>query len=225
MNKANSFAFNRRNFLRGIGACLALPAMESFISTKLFAADAAKRLATTATGAPLRSAFIFFPNGAIPGAWWPEGQGSDFKLGSTLQPLEQVRSGIQVMGGLDHANAVGGPDGAGDHARGTGVFLTGVRIKKSATDLRAGVSIDQLIAQHVGQLTRLPSLELTCDNVRKTGGCDANYSCAYQYNVSWASANTPVTPEANPRLVFERLFGSGTPGERRQNFLRRQVEQ
>ena len=113
MNKANSFAFNRRNFLRGIGACLALPAMESLIPTKLFAADTVKRLATTATGAPLRSAFIFFPNGAIPGAWWPEGQGSDFKLGSTLQPLEQVRSGIQVMGGLDHATRWAAQTGQG----------------------------------------------------------------------------------------------------------------
>ena len=94
----------------------------------------------------LRSAFIFFPNGAIPSAWWPKEEGADFALSRTLQPLEPIRHRIQVLGGLNHKTAEGGPDGAGDHARGNGTFLTGVRLKKSATDIRAGVSIDQVIA-------------------------------------------------------------------------------
>ena len=114
-----------------------------------------------------------------------------------------------------------GPDGAGDHARGNGTFLTGVRLKKSATDIRAGVSIDQVIARQVGHLTRFPSLELACDAVRKSGACDSGYSCAYQYNLSWSSPTTPMPPESNPRLVFERLFGAGPPGERRANLQRR----
>ena len=220
-------SLTRRHFLRGLGACLALPAFESLhpLSRLAAAAAPAGKLATTATGAPLRSAFIFFPNGAIPAAWWPEGEGTDFKLNSTLQPLESSRKQIQVLGGLDHACANGGPDGGGDHARGNGVFLTGVRLNKSATDIRAGVSIDQMMAKQVGNLTRIPSLELTCDNVRKTAACDSNYSCAYQYNISWSSANTPVTPESNPRLVFERLFGVGAPGERGEISKRRQQEQ
>src|SRR6185295_6004683 len=128
----------------------------------------------------------------IPGAWWPKTEGADFELSPTLQPLEKSRKLIQVLGGLDHANAVGGPDGAGDHARGTGVFLTGVRLNKSSTDVRGGVSIDQVIASQVGHLTRFPSLELTCDLNRKSAGCDSNYSCAYQFNVSWKSPTTPM---------------------------------
>lgn len=192
----------------------------------MFAADsaAAGKLAATATGAPLRTAFIFFPNGAIPAAWWPSQEGTDFKFGATLQPLEQSRKHIQVLGELDHLNATAGADGGGDHARGNAVFLTGVRLNKSATDIRAGISIDQMIAREVGHLTRFPSLELTCDDNRKTAGCDAGYSCAYQYNISWSSPTTPMTPEFNPRLVFERLFGTGGPGERAGNARRRQLE-
>ncbi|MBL9200145.1 MAG: DUF1552 domain-containing protein [Opitutaceae bacterium] len=217
-----SAAMDRRNFLRGLGACIALPAFASFGAPRAFAqAGGAAKLATTATGAPLRTAFVFFPNGAIPSAWWPEGGEKDFKLNTTLAPLDPLRNHVQVLGGLDHANAVGGPDGAGDHARGNGVFLTGVRLHKSATDVRAGISIDQVIANQVGHLTRLPSLELTCDANRKSSGCDSGYSCAYQYNISWANASTPVTPENNPRLVFERLFGPGAHGERAAGAQRR----
>ena len=128
-----------------------------------------------------------------------------------------MRRHVQVLGGLDHANAKAGNDGAGDHARGNGVFLTGVRINKSATDVRAGVSIDQVIAKQIGHLTRFPSLELTCDANRQAVGCDSGYSCAYQYNISWQSSTTPMTPENNPRLVFERLFGGGAHGERAAN--------
>ena len=207
---------------------MALPAFESLRPFKLLAAEsgsAAGKLAATATGAPLRTAFVFFPNGAIPSAWWPGAEQPDFALSDTLQPLERSRELVQVLGGLDHTCANGGPDGAGDHARGNGVFLTGVRLKKSATDIHAGVSIDQMIAKQVGHLTRLPSLELTCDNLRKSASCDSNYSCAYQYNISWSSPTTPMTPEANPRLVFERLFGVGKPGERARNTQRRQLEQ
>jgi hypothetical protein len=216
----------RRQFLRGVGACVALPAMTSLGVSRLLAGDAATGgLAVTPTGAPLRSAFVYFPNGAIPSAWWPKGDGADFQLNKTLQPLESVKPQIQVLEGLNHRTANGGPDGAGDHARGNGTFLTGVRLKKSATDLRAGVSIDQVIARQVGHLTRFPSLELACDSVRKAGACDSGYSCAYQYNLSWSSPTTPVPAEANPRLVFERLFGAGAPGERKANLKVRRQEQ
>src|SRR5207248_6268524 len=110
--------------------------------------------AVTATGAPLRAAFVFFPNGAIPSTWWPAGEGADFSLSRTLKPLESSKPLIQVLGGLDHRAADPGPDGAGDHARGSGTFLTGVRLNKSATDIRAGVSIDQVLARRVGHRTR-----------------------------------------------------------------------
>jgi len=219
--------FSRRRFLRGVGAAIALPAFESFLpaSRALAAAADAGALATTASGMPLRAAFVAFPNGAIPSAWWPTGGESDFQLSRTLQPLESIRSHVQVLRGLDHETAEPGPDGAGDHARGGGTLLTGVRLKKSATDVRAGVSIDQAIAERIGHLTRFPSLELTCDSIRKSGSCDSGYACAYQYNISWSSPTTPMTPEPNPRLAFERLFGAGSPGERKANLARRQQEQ
>lgn len=221
------FNLNRRHFLRGLGACVALPAFASLRSVRLLGAETASaaKLATTATGAPLRTAFLFFPNGAIPSAWWPKEDGKEFEFSKTLQPLAESRQHLQILGGLDHNNATAGPDGGGDHARGNSVFLTGVRLKKSATDVRAGVSIDQLMAREIGHLTRFPSLELTCDSVRKSGACDSGYACAYQFNISWSSPTTPMTPEANPRLVFERLFGPGAAGRRVANLQRRQQEQ
>lgn len=215
---------NRRHFLKGLGACIALPAFASLVPARLMAAAAAAQLATTATGAPLRTAFVFFPNGAIPSRWWPTGGQTDFTLANTLAPLEGMRKHVQVLGGLEHANANPGADGAGDHARGNSVFLTGVRINKSASDIRAGISIDQAIAQKVGHLTRFSSLELTCDANRKSADCDSGYSCAYQYNISWQSPTTPMTPENNPRLVFERLFGAGEHGMRTANAQRRMLE-
>jgi len=226
---AQRFAnLNRRRFLRGLGACMALPALESFLPARAFAANApaAGSLAQTATGAPLRMAFVYFPNGAIQPNWWPHGEGREFELGRTLQPLAPLKHQLQVLGGMDHVNATPGPDGAGDHARASGTFLTGVRVKKTAgSDIHAGISIDQVAANQIGHLTRFPSLELTCDAVRKSGNCDSGYSCAYQYNLAWRSPNTPVAPEPNPRLLFERLFGSGAPGERAAALQRRQAQQ
>ena len=217
-------SLSRRHFLRGLGACLALPAFESLRPPGLAAATCA-RLATTATGAPLRAAFLFFPNGAIPAAWWPKGEGRNFDFSRTLKPLEPFREQLQVLGGLNQRSAEPGPDGAGDHARGNGVFLTSVRIKKSATDLRAGTSIDQALAREIGHLTRFPSLELSSDAVRGSGACDSGYACAYQFNLAWSSPTTPVAAESNPRLVFERLFGAGAPSQRAENARRRQLEQ
>lgn len=220
-------AFNRRRFLRGLGTCLALPAFESLLPTRLIAApDGAARLATTATGAPLRTAFLYVPNGVIQPTWWPKGEGEAFEFARTMEPLEALKSKVQVLGGLGQVNATPGKDGAGGHARGNGVFLTSVRIRKTAgADIQAGVSIDQMIAGQVGHVTRFRSLELSCDAVRNSGNCDSGYSCAYQYNMAWSSPTTPLSPEPNPRLAFERLFGAGSPGERRENLKFRQTQQ
>jgi hypothetical protein len=216
----------RRTFLKGVGACVALPLFESLGTGSLLAdAPAAARLATTPTGSPLRTAFVYFPNGAIPASWWPVRAGADFALSRTLAPLESHRAHVQILGELDHKTAEPGPDGAGDHARGNGTFLTGVRLRKSATNVRAGVSFDQVLAREVGHLTRFPSLELTCDPALRTGGCDSGYACAYQFNISWSSPTTPMTAESNPRRVFERLFGQGAPGQRQANLQRRQEEE
>lgn len=214
-------AFSRRRLLRGLGVSMALPAWASLARGEAATSPGPGR---TATGAPLRTAFLYFPNGAIPSRFWPEGGERDFRFGPTLDPLERLRPHVQVLAGLDQVNADPGPDGGGDHARGISVFLTGVRIQKSATLLHAGVSIDQALAQRMGHLTRFPSLELSCDAHRRAGDCDSGYSCAYQYNVSWQSPTMPVPGESNPRLVFERLFGAGPHGERAAHVLRRTNE-
>jgi hypothetical protein len=218
---------SRRRFLRGLGACVALPAFESLIrSGSAMAASTMPTAASSATGAPVRMAFVYFPNGAIQPNWWPTGEGKDLQLARTMKPLESVRDSIQILAGLDHQNATPGPDGAGDHARASGSFLTGVRVKKTAgADIHCGVSIDQVVANQLGHLTRFPSLELTCDSVRKSGNCDSGYSCAYQHNLSWQSPTTPVAPEPNPRLVFERLFGAGLPGQRASSLQMRKQQQ
>lgn len=221
-------SLSRRQFLRGLGACLALPAFESFRALGSQAAElsAAGPLGMSSTGAPVRMAFVYFPNGAIPAAWWPSGEDKDFELNRTMQPLECLKHRIQVLGGLDCKGATPGPDGAGDHARASGSFLTGVRVKKTAgADILANISIDQVAANQIGHLTRFPSLELSCDSVRKSGSCDSGYSCAYQYNLAWRSPTQPVAPEPNPRLLFERLFGAGARGERAESLTRRQQEQ
>lgn len=216
-------SLSRRTFLRGLGACLALPAFESLRPLGLSAAPAS----AATTVAPVRMAFLYVPNGTIPSAWWPEGDGGkDFALPRTLQPLEKVRHELQIVSGLEDLSANPGVDGAGDHARAGGTFLTGVRIKKTAgSDIYAGASIDQVAARQIGHLTRFSSLELTCDSVRKSGDCDSGYSCAYGYNLAWRSPTQPLAPEPNPRFVFERIFGVGSQSERVANLKRRQQEQ
>ncbi|WP_035602201.1 DUF1552 domain-containing protein [Haloferula sp. BvORR071] len=218
---------SRRNFLRGIGACIALPAFESTLGGRaLAAAGAAPAVATTASGMPLRMAFIYFPNGAIQKDWKPLGSGADFSFGKTLAPLESLRHRVQVISGLDHKNAEAGADGGGDHARANGTFLTGVRVKKtSGSDIHAGISIDQVAANHIGTRTRFASLEFSTDPHRKSGGCDSGYSCAYESNISWRSPSSPLSPESNPRLIFERLFGAGAHGERNDNLALRRAQQ
>jgi hypothetical protein len=217
---------NRRNFLRGLGVCVALPAFESLVPLRAFGAATASPLATTATGAPLRMAFLYVPNGVNKKMWKPTGTGTDYQLGPSLEPLAPYRDEFQIISKLDQKNGTTGADGAGDHARANASILTGARPKKTAgADIRVGVSVDQIAAQHLSDATRFPSLELSCDGVRKSGSCDSGYSCAYQFNLSWRSETTPVAPESNPRLVFERLFGSGKPGERQRNFDQRTMQQ
>jgi hypothetical protein len=218
---------SRRRFLRGLGVCVALPALESLRPLESFTSEAAAQPARAEDRPPVRMAFIEFANGALPQFWWPTGEpGRNFELNRTMRSLEPVKNKIQIISGLDHRNATPGPDGAGDHGRAGGTFLTGVRVRKTqGADIRAGISVDQVAANQIGRLTRFPSLEITSDMVRQTGDCDSGYSCAYQCNMAWSSPTTPVPPEPNPRAVFERLFGAGAPGERRGNFQLRQQQQ
>jgi hypothetical protein len=221
-----SLQVNRRHFLRGLGVCLALPALDSMLPVRALAANSISPLATTPTGAPLRMAFLYVPNGVNRKMWRPTGTGTEYQLGPSLEPLAPFRNDFQIISKLDQKNGTAGQDGAGDHARANASILTGARPKKTAgADIRVGVSVDQVAAQHLADVMRFPSLELSCDGVRKSGSCDSGYSCAYQFNLSWRSETTPVAPESNPRSVFERLFGAGKAGERQRNFDQRMTQQ
>jgi len=217
----SSTGMGRRHFLRGIGAAVGLPALESV--APLMAATAAA--AQTSKGDPLRMAYLYIPNGVNLEHWRPSGEGSKYRLGKSMKALEGLKNDFQIFSGFAHQHASAGPDGAGDHARSNATFLTGQRAKKtSGSDISVGVSVDQIAARAVKDQTRLSSLELTCDGVRKSGRCDSGYSCAYQYNLSWRSATQPNTPEANPRLVFERLFGAGSAKDRAKSLAQRRAK-
>jgi hypothetical protein len=189
----------RRTFLRGVGATVALPLLDAMTP------------ALRAAAAPVtRVAFLYTANGVIMKDWTPVQEGAGFAFTPTLAPVEPFRDRLLVLSGLAHRNGEALGDGPGDHARAGASWLTGVHPKKTeGADIRNGVSVDQMLAAAMGQDTPLPSLELGLDDVRMVGGCDSGYSCAYTNTVSWSSPTTPLPFEANPRRVFERLFGDG----------------
>lgn len=192
----------RRTFLKSIAATLALPSMPSLAQT------------VAKTASPTRMAFIYIPNGVNLELWRPTGGGKDYAISKTLEPLAELREHFSVLRGLDHDKAFANGDGAGDHARANATFLTGCQARKTAgADIQLGESVDQIAARQVGHLTRLPSLELSTDPARSSGNCDSGYSCAYQFNLSWINDSTPAPAERDPRLVFEKMFGSGNEKE------------
>lgn len=198
---------------------MALPHLESL-------AGPAGLGTASASQPPTRMAFVYVPNGANMADWTPEATGTEFQLPYILEPLEPVRSDVLVLSGLTHDKGRPNGDGAGDHARASATFLTAVQARKTAgVDIRVGVSVDQIVAQKVGDQTPFRSLELGCDRGQSSGSCDSGYSCAYQYNISWRTPTAPMPPETHPRLAFERLFSSGdaaTPEERERRRVRRQ---
>jgi Protein of unknown function (DUF1552) len=191
---------SRRTVLRGVGACLALPVLES-MSPALTAAGAGKKA--------VRSVFIYAPNGIVMSDWTPAAAGADYQMTPILNSFAPYRKDMLVLTGMmDHnGNALG--DGGGDHARAGGSFLTGIHPAKTAgKDIRVGISVDQVAANAIGSATKLRSLELGCEDSRTVGNCDSGYSCAYTNSLSWKGPSTPNPPETNPRAVFERLFGA-----------------
>jgi Protein of unknown function (DUF1552) len=214
-------ATTRRTFLHGIGALIALPPLETFFHPQRPGSSpnpTGNPLGMTQSGMPLRMGFLMFPNGANMPLWRAKGEGHDFAFGDSLTPLNPFRNKIQQYTGFKHDKANAHGDGPGDHARANACFLTGAHpFKTAGANIRAGISIDQVIAQKIGHLTRLASLELGTEKIRKTGSCDSGYACAYLYNMSWASETLPMAPEPDPRQAFERLFGSGSVAERKRN--------
>ena len=196
---SKSWQISRRTMLRGMGAAIALPLLDAM-------APSSARAAAKVAKAPTRTACLYFPNGVWQDAWIPKAAGTDFELPYSLEPLQQFKSSINIVSGLDKAAS---RRGDGHYAK-TGNFLTGEPVvKTTGKDISAGgVSMDQLLASRIGHMTPLPSLELGIDPV--ISGIDSNvgYTRLYGSYISWRSANLPVAKEINPRFVYDRLFGS-----------------
>lgn len=208
----------RRTFLRGLGTAMALPMLEAMLPARALAAGSAKF--------PTRMAFIYIPNGVVQNQWTPKQEGESFQLPRILEPLAAHKDDLLVMSGLAHDKARANGDGPGDHARANATFLTGCQARKtSGSNIRAGVSVDQVCVQQMKEKTRLPSLELSSDGPRMSGNCDSGYSCAYQFNLAWRNDTTPLPPESNPALVFERMFGNGNKPQEDESRKRRREQQ
>jgi hypothetical protein len=197
----------RRTFLRGMGAAVALPLLDSMV-------PAVTALAQTPARPRLRFGAVYFPNGAVMERWIPTSSGAGFEFSPILKPLEPFRDHLVVVNNLSRA---GGEATAGQHAVSAAGWLSGVLAKRTeAEDVSLGTTIDQIIAKQIGQETPFPSLELaTEDFTGFIGGCTPGYSCAYMNTISWATPTTPLPMEINPRVVFERLFGRAGTGAQR----------
>jgi hypothetical protein len=210
---------SRRTLLKGVGAAIALPWLESMGPLSAWADNPAPQ----GNVVPNRMAFLYVPNGVHMPDWRPTTEGVDFALPRTLEPLQEVRDSLTVLTGLTADKARPNGDGPGDHARAMAAFLTGAQPRKTdGADIRAGISADQVAAARLGHLTRLSSLEIGCDPSAMAGNCDSGYSCVYSSTISWRSATSPVPKIHNPRLVFERLFGSGPDADRARRDRNRQ---
>lgn len=188
----------RRRFLRGIGATIALPFVESLMP---------RAIATETPKFPVRMGFLYVPNGVKMDDWTPKETGTKYELPAILKPLAPLRSDLLVLSGLAQDKGRPHGDGAGDHARSAASFLTSSHpVKTSGANIRAGISVDQVAAFRVGEATRYGSLELGCEKGVLAGNCDSGYSCAYSHAIAWQTPSTPLPTEVNPKQLFERLF-------------------
>jgi hypothetical protein len=186
---------------------MALPFLQS-LAPRGLAASAA----SIAGKAPVRLAFIYVPNGVNLAEWTPKEVGADFQLPYSLEPLRAHKNDMLVLSGLAQDKGRNNGDGAGDHARAAASWLTGAQpLKSEGSQIRVGVSADQVAASALGRDTRFASLELGLEPGRQGGKCDSGYACAYSNNISWRSETTPSGKEINPRLAFERLFAAANP--------------
>ena len=198
-NVFSNRAMDRRTVLRGVGAAMAIPLLDS-MSPVIAAQPADTR--------PVRLAFCYVPNGIIPGDWLPSTTGQNFDFRPTMRPLIAHRDDMLVLSNLAQLNGRALGDGAGDHARAGATWLTGVHPKKTeGADIQAGISADQIAARHHEKETQYGSLELGLEEPFLAGGCDSGYSCAYTNTLSWRGPTMPNPVQVNPREIFERLFG------------------
>jgi len=195
----------RRTFLQGIGVTLALPLLDSMI-------PAGTALVHTAALPKSRFCGIYVPHGATMDKWTPASEGAAFTFTETLKPLEKLRDRIAVVTNLAHPLAGGkGSDAGADHARSAAVFLSGAHPEKGT--VHGGRTVDQVLADHIGQETPLPSIEVALEEVALN--CGAGYGCAYYNTISWRTPTTPLPMENSPHVIFERLFGDGTSAAQR----------
>jgi hypothetical protein len=196
----------RRTFLRGMGVTLALPLLDAMLPAQTLLKK------TAAAGSP-RMGFVYVPHGAIMNEWTPAADGTAFEFSRILKPLEPYRDRVNVVSGLGNRAA----DSTAVHSLSPTTWLSGVRPKPTqGVDAFAGITADQIAAQHIGQDTPLPSIELaTEDHSALLGACDRDYGCIYMNTLSWRTHTTPMPMEINPRKAFERMFGQGgTAAER-----------
>ncbi|MBM3819276.1 MAG: DUF1552 domain-containing protein [Acidimicrobiia bacterium] len=187
-------ALSRRTVLRGIGATIALPLLDGMV-------PALSAQARTAAAPKARFGFVYVPHGSIMNQWTPAQEGAGFEFSTILKPLERFREDVNVYTNLDNR-------GENGHSPSTAMFLSGVFPPKG-TVIKLGTTVDQYIAQHIGRETAFPSLEFaTEDHSTHLGSCAGDFLCAYMSTISWASPTQPLPMEINPRVVFERLFGS-----------------
>ncbi len=203
MNVITKKHLSRRTFLRGAGVTLALPFLDSMV-------PAYTPLRLSAASPRTRLACLYVPHGATMYKWTPEAEGKDFAFTEILSPLEKYRDRITVVSNLSHQSAMGADAGA-EHARSAAIYLSGGRPQKNA--VRVGVTMDQIAAEHIGQDTPVPSLELGIEDVSLS--CGAGYGCAYFNTISWRTPTTPLPVENSPQAVFEKLFGDGGTTEQR----------
>ncbi len=194
-------AISRRTVLRGVGATIALPLLDAMVP----ALTASQK---TAAKPIRRLGIVYHPNGVVYENWLPKGVGHEFEFSRVLAPFERFRNRTVVVTGLADRQAEALGDGAGDHSRASGSYLTGVHVKKSDSQVQNGISMDQIAARAFEGETQLSSLELTVDANSLVGSCDVGYSCAYSNTLSWLTPTLPLMSENDPRVVFERLFGS-----------------
>lgn len=194
----------RRTFLRGAGAMIALPFLDAMVPART-------ALAKTAAAAKPRLAFVYFPHGAIMEKWTPAKAGKDFELSPILEPLKDFKDKLTIVSGL--GNRPG--ESQAVHAIVPATWLSCVH-PKQGQEPNMAITVDQMAANHIGQETPLPSLEIATEPQGGGGACDRDYGCNYSGTISFRTPTTPLPMEYNPRKLFERLFGRGdTPEERK----------
>ncbi|MEO5741872.1 MAG: DUF1552 domain-containing protein [Vicinamibacterales bacterium] len=195
-------ALSRRTVLRGLGTTLALPLLDSML-------PAFTAVARSAAAPISRFGVMYVPNGMIMQNWAPIGEGVGYQFNTTMVPLTPFRNQMTVISGLNCTPPPGTRAGDGVHARASTRFLTDVypKITPSGGEIRAGISMDQILAKEMGKHTQLGSLEMAIESTQSAGACDQGYACDYTSTICWRGDTTPMPMENNPRAVFERLFG------------------